>query len=576
MRADNENAKRTIEAKSKDSESEKQKNSTRGKFNIKYLGGALFKRMARGGASELGSNAEAVNKLNVFPVPDGDTGDNMRLTIESGLSAIENTRSDDLSFVVEGLSHGMLLGARGNSGVILSQLFAGMAKGLESTKRADAQTLGQALRMGVKEAYSSVMTPTEGTILTVAREAVDYAVSRITKKSTIRTLFADLVEEMRRSLARTPELLETLKEANVVDSGGAGLFYIMDGFNRVLNGERVKSSTRPTAMRAAKNIGHDEGKISEFGYCTELLVCLLPSRCDIVGFDIEKLKDFLSSVGNSVVAVKDEGIVKVHVHTFMPERVIEKCREFGEFLSVKIENMSLQHTDGETSEADNAAKAKNGIVAVCTGDGVERLFKEFGADIVILGGQTHNPSTKDFLEAFSRINAENIFVFPNNTNIFMAATQAAALYSSAEVFVVESKSIATGYAAISSADLSSSDPQTILDAMNDAMSRATVGFISSAVRDAKIKGIRIHNGDSIGIVDKEIVVSDKSLLCASKRLINKLLSDNDKSMLTIFKGDASASDMMALDRFLKESFPKLEYYVIDGGQEIYPYIFLVE
>lgn len=549
------------------------------KFNIKYLGGALFKRMARGGASELCSNAEEVNKLNVFPVPDGDTGDNMRMTIESGISAIKNTRTDDLSIVIEELSHGMLLGARGNSGVILSQFFAGMANGLENTKKADAKTMGHALEMGVSQAYSSVMTPTEGTILTVAREAVEYAVARIKPQSTIRTLFGDLVKEMRRSLERTPELLCDLKEANVVDSGGAGLFYIMDGFNRVLNGERVKKSVpsiNNTEQKENNQEFNSDSKM-EFGYCTELLIQLLNCKCDIESFNIAELKDFLGTIGNSVVAFKADSIVKVHVHTFFPDIVLGKCLEYGEFISVKIENISVQHTEFNLKNEKKRLKKKNCIIAVCNGEGIENLFKEMGADIIIKGGQTHNPSTNDFLDAFSKVCAENIFLFPNNTNIFMAANQAAELHDGARVFVVNSKSVGAGYVALSSVDISSSDPMALLKEMDLAISRARVGFVSPSVRDARINAFEIRKGDSIGIVDKEIVVSEKTSSAAAIRLASYLLSDSNKFMLTIFKGiDAKDDDLYAIEKYIKEKFTALEYYVIEGKQEIYPFIFIAE
>ena len=579
MKVESTSVKKDKEKKARD------KKGKPGKFNIKYLGGALFKRMAKGGASELGSNAEEVNKLNVFPVPDGDTGDNMRMTIESGLSAIEKTRSDDLSVVMEELSHGMLLGARGNSGVILSQFFAGMAKGLENTKRADAKTMGNALTMAVAQAYSSVMTPTEGTILTVAREAVEYATSRIKPQSTIRTLFGDLVNEMKRSLARTPELLEALKEANVVDSGGAGLFYIMDGFNRVLNGERVKRSAPIKNEHNGSALGFGPYSDMKFAYCTELLIQLLAARCDIDAFDIEELKEYLITVGDSVVAFKTDSIVKVHVHTFHPEAVIGKCREYGEFLSVKIENMSLQHTESrdsvkseERGERTNPVeKRKYGIVAVCNGTGVEELFREFGADIIIRGGQTSNPSTNDFLDAFSKISAENIFVFPNNSNIFMAATQAAELYKDARVFIVESKSVGTGYVALSSVEFEENEPEALLEEMRAAMSRVKVGYISPSVRDANINNLEIKTGDTIGIVEKEIVISEKTQEDAALALIKDLLSDGTRFMLTVFKGaDATDKEIARIEKFMKDSFSSVEYYLIDGGQQIYPYIFVAE
>ena len=576
------------ERKIKESDNERRKASTKaGRLKIKYLGGALFKKMARGGANELRSNAELVNHLNVFPVPDGDTGDNMRMTIESGLDAIEGTRSDNLSFVIEELSHGMLLGARGNSGVILSQFFSGMAKGLENSRSADAKTMGSALEMAVDQAYSSVMTPMEGTILTVAREAVEYAVSRIKAQSTIKTLFADLVKEMRRSLDRTPELLDALREANVVDSGGAGLFYIMDGFNRVLNGEAVKKIEQERSENnLVKSSGNKFGPESSmrFGYCTELLIQLLSNKCDIKSFDPDRLRSYLATVGDSVVTCIDGSIVKVHVHTFTPELVLGKCREYGEFASVKIENMTLLHTeDGYIAENEKKfkekignEKKKHGVVAVCNGAGVEGLFREFGADVVISCGQTKNPSTKDFLDAFSSINAEHIFVLPNNANILMTASQAAKMYSGASVFVVRSKSIGAGYAALSSVDLSNPVPQQVFNEMTTAISRIKVGYISPSVRDARINNIEIKEGDSIGIIEKEIVLSEPERTTALKGLVDRLVFD-DRSMLTVFTGiDALAWELTDITEFIKQKYKTVEYYIIDGKQETYPYIFVAE
>ena len=321
--------------------------------DIKVMGGNLLSRMAKGGAMQLRTNAEEVNKLNVFPVPDGDTGDNMRMTIESGVAAIENLETDNLADVMKAFSHGMLLGARGNSGVILSQFFAGTAKGIEGVDQADPAAFGRALQKGVEQAYKSVMTPTEGTILTVAREAVEFAVARITPESTISTLFSDLVGEMRASLERTPEILSVLREAGVVDSGGAGLFYIMDGFNRVLNGEEILGEEQMAQLTAnAKATSAPEVDLDAFGpdsvmtygYCTELLVRLQNSKTNVAAFDVEALKAYLSTLGDSIVAFQTDSIVKIHVHTLTPEKVLAHCRTFGEFLKVKIENMSLQHS----------------------------------------------------------------------------------------------------------------------------------------------------------------------------------------------------------------------------------------
>ena len=565
-------------------------------LNLKYLGGLLLIKMARGGAKLLGSNADEVNKLNVFPVPDGDTGDNMRMTIESGIAAIESMDSDNLADVMKTLSHGMLLGARGNSGVILSQFFAGTAKGLENTQKADPQIFGKALEMGVQQAYSSVMTPTEGTILTVAREAVEYAVARINKDSTIRSLFADLVKEMHASLERTPEILAVLKDAGVVDSGGAGLLYIMDGFNRVLNGEDIYDDDVANTAKSGKPkrapITYAFGADSEmtYGYCTELLLQLQNKKTDIENFDTEALKDFLSSIGDSIVAFKTDSIVKLHVHTFTPEKVLAHCREYGEFLSVKIENMSIQHTelDGNggavempvRDAAENkpiVPKKKYGVVAVTTGEGIENLFRELGTDEIIQGGQTQNPSTNDFLEAFENISAEHIFVFPNNGNIVMAAQQAAELYDKAQVHVIPNKNIGTGYAALTALDFESDDVEKNISDMMAAMKKVKAGYVSPSIRDTEMNGLQINSGDTIGIIEKEIVVSDKDRTSAARVLASKLLEDPEKSLLTIFVGvDANEDEQKELETRISEDNPDAEVYFVDGGQEIYPYIFVAE
>ena len=589
----------------------KEKKSSGGK-NFKYLGGLLLKSMARGGARQLRSNAEEVNKLNVFPVPDGDTGDNMRMTIESGITAIENIDSDNLADVMKALSHGMLLGARGNSGVILSQFFAGTAKGLESSKKADPETFGKALEIGVQQAYASVMTPTEGTILTVAREAVEYAVARITPDSTIRTLFADLVGEMHASVERTPEILAVLKEAGVVDSGGAGLFYIMDGFNRVLNGEEIAQSDEEVPAQSNANVSlttsFNEDSEMTYGYCTEFLLQLRRQKTDIESFSIDRLKGFLGEVGDSVVAFQNGTIVKVHVHTFNPDRVLGYCLRYGDFLTMKIENMSVQHTEldsnpaaeqgsapkkesafsfsggfssgVEATEAESAVSAERklyGIVAVSNGEGISALFRNLGVDEIVQGGQTQNPSTNDFLDAFSRINAEHIFVFPNNGNILMAARQAAELYEGATVHVIPSKSIGAGYVALSSFPYGEEDADNIAMGLEVAMRRATAGYVSPAVRNADINGVQITEGDTIGVIEKEIVLSLQDRLEAAKQLSAKLLEMPEKFMLTIFRGaDGTDAECHALEAFCNEKYPSAEVYFIDGGQEVYPYVFVAE
>ena len=557
-------------------------------LDIKFLGGLLLSKMAVGGAALLRSNAEEVNRLNVFPVPDGDTGDNMRMTIESGIAALENIDSDDIAEVMKVLSHGMLLGARGNSGVILSQFFAGTAKGFKTMDKADPTALGEAFQMGVRQAYGSVMTPTEGTILTVVRESVDYATKRITPESTVRSFFADLVKEMHASLERTQDILAVLKEAGVVDSGGAGLLYIMDGFNRVLNGEEIDTSALPEASEkkaAPLTTSFNADSEMKFGYCTELLLQLTTKKGDPDAFDVEVLKAFLSEIGDSIVAFKTESIVKIHVHTFTPDKVLAYCLGYGEFLTVKIENMSVQHTEldekpGEAApvaEKKPTEKKKYGVVAVTSGPGIEALFKELGTDEVVEGGQTQNPSTNNFLDAFENVNAEHIFVFPNNGNILMAANQAAELYDKANIHVIPSKNIGTGYVAVSSINFEAPDPESIIAEMTEAMGRVTSGYISPAIRDADMNGVHINNGDTIGVIEKEIVLSEAERIDAAVKMAQRLMDDPEKFMLTIFRGtDATDEDQAALEARIAESCPDAEVYFIDGGQDIYPFIFVAE
>ena len=546
----------------------------------KYIDGKIFANMVRGGAAQLRANAEEVNNLNVFPVPDGDTGDNMSMTIEGGAAAIAGIDNDDLAFVSAKFAQGMLLGARGNSGVILSQFFDGISKGFEGHTTADCITFAAALKNGVKQAYASVMKPTEGTILTVARESVEYTTSRVNENSTFTEIFSDLMKEMYASLQRTPELLEQLKEAGVVDSGGAGLYYIIQGCCKVLLGEEIAMDFELIAPKTATIDFSSFGPDSEmnYGYCTELLLQLQNSKCDVEAFDENTVKDFLGTIGDSIVAFKTGSIIKIHVHTKTPERVLEFCRQYGEFLTVKIENMSVQHSSlSDEHSAKKPRKAKDfGTVAVASGDGIESLFRELGVDYVVHGGQTQNPSAKDFLEAFEEVGATHIFVFPNNGNIVMAAKQAAQLYDNGEIHVIESKDLGMGYAAISAMNFQSGDPEQIAETFREAMSMVSTGYISPAIRDAELDGVHIESGDFIGFVGKEMKVSCKEMLEAATELLDKMLNE-DTYLVTAFIGkDAGEDDASAIEEWLAEKYPDVEFYTSDGGQDVYPFIFVVE
>lgn len=556
----------------------------------RYLDGEMLIQMFRGGAAQLRSNAKEVNDLNVFPVPDGDTGDNMSMTMEGGVAALEGMQSNSLADVMAQLSKGMLLGARGNSGVILSQFFAGMNKGLAEYDKADAQVVGHALEEGVKQAYSSVITPTEGTILTVAREAVEFAVSRIDDDSTITGLFYDLTAEMYNSLQRTPEVLDVLKEAGVIDSGGAGLFYIMEGFYKILSGEEIEINSDSSLPQAKSNTVDLSafGPDSEltYGYCTELLLQLQNAKVNPDDFDVNIIIDYLTTIGESIVAFKNGSIVKLHVHTLEPGKVLDFCRQFGEFLTVKIENMNLQHSqsdskipekDAPKSTAKKAVK-EHGTVAVASGDGIAELFKQLGVDYVVPGGQTQNPSAQDFLYAFEEVNAKHIYVFPNNGNIVMAAKQAGQLYKAGEVHVIESKDLGQGYAAISSLNFQSDDPELITAQLTEAMGYVKTGLVSTSIRDAELNGVHIECGDYIGFVGKEMLVSCKDLSDAAVSLLDKMgINNGEVYLVTAFVGkDTSEAELADLQKYMEENHSDVEFYTVTGGQEVYPFIFVVE
>ncbi|MBQ8165290.1 MAG: DAK2 domain-containing protein [Clostridia bacterium] len=553
--------------------------------NEKFLDGELFAKMVRGGAAQLRSNAEEVNNLNVFPVPDGDTGDNMCMTIEGGVAALDGvSQYDGLADVMKSLSKGMLLGARGNSGVILSQMFAGMAVELEGCIVADVDSVGKALKRGVKQAYASVLTPTEGTILTVAREAVDHAVSRLNEDSTIKTLFDDLLTEMYASLQRTPDLLAALREASVVDSGGAGLFYIMDGFNKVLNGQKLDAlmESKPAVKQPTVDLssfGPDSEM--EFGYCTEFLLQLQNKKVDVEAFSADTITEYLQGIGNSIVSFKTDSIIKVHVHTMTPGAVIEYCRQFGELLTVKIENMSVQHNESkevtEKQQIDNTPAKKYGIVSVAQGDGIAQIFTEMGVDVIVNGGQTQNPSTADFLDAFKKVKAEHIFVFPNNGNIVLAAKQAAEIYEDAQIHVIESKDLGAGYIGLSLIDFEAETPEDIEAQIYDSMKGAVTASISPSIRDADMNGVHVNKGEFIGIMAKQITASAENKIDTAKAVLHSIFDGGEKTMLTVFTGkDATAADVAELESAVAKEFPDVEAYFAEGGQDVYPFIFVAE
>ena len=545
-------------------------------MNTTTVTGALFTEMVRCGADNLQKNRTIVNDLNVFPIPDGDTGDNMYMTIESGTAS---AGGDTISKASSNVAKGMLLGARGNSGVILSRIFAGISRGLEGADAADINLFGKALESGTAEAYRAVSVPVEGTILTVYREAVAYANSKIEDGATLEGYFDNFISELRRSLDRTPDLLAVLKEAGVVDSGGAGFVYIAEGMKSALDGG-ISDSGEKGAVAEQKRVDiskFDENSVFDMGYCTEFLLQLSARKTDISAFDIEALRAYLNGVGNSVVAFREGSIVKVHVHTFDPGRVLSDCLKYGEFLTLKIENMTVQHNETTVQNRFTQKRVHKayGIVAVAAGDGIKETFSALGCDVVVDGGQSMNPSTQDFIRAFEDIDADTILVFPNNKNIIMAAKQAASLYDKADVRVIETKSIGEGYAAISILDTTSKDTDAVIAEINEAIAGVVSGMVSQAVRDSEKDGVSVKKGDYIGFADK-IYVDEPTAEDAMASLAEALGAGDYDIIILICGKDATEKGAEALHSRLSQKYKMGEVIMINGGQPIYDYMIILE
>ena len=549
----------------------------------RLVDGALFANMVRGGAANLSANRKIVNDLNVFPIPDGDTGDNMYMTINSGVSNISEESGSSLSYAASCAAQGMLLGARGNSGVILSRIFAGISKGLEGIDKADVAALAKAFTCGVDEAYGAVAVPVEGTILTVYKDAVNFAGERLNENSSFDSYFDDFLAEMRRSLERTPDLLAVLKEAGVVDSGGAGFIYIAEGMKNALDGETFGENQTQTGYSAQRSVdlnAFTADSVLEFGYCTEFLLRLQRSKTDIDAFDLDDFIAYLNSVGNSVVAFREDTIIKVHVHTKKPGDILNECQKYGEFLTTKIENMTLQYNETGMYKRFTPKSAKPhkeyGIVSVAAGKGIKETFKSLGCDAVVDGGQSMNPSAEDLIKAFSNVNADTIFVFPNNSNIIMTAKQAASLYDKADVRIIPTRTIGEGYAAISMFDPSSGNSDMIVKDLEEVISGVVTGMVSKAVRDTEISGVTVRKDDYIGFVGDDVYIDNSIRSEAAFGLAEKLNAGRYDIMLVICGEDTPKEETDALYGKFKETFKRTEVIMIDGGQPIYDYIIILE
>ena len=538
------------------------------------LDSLTFAAMLRQGAVQLGKDKTVINDLNVFPIPDGDTGDNMLMTLKAGCSALEN-HLGTLSELASAASSGMLLGARGNSGVILSRIFAGLAKGLNEVTEADTQKFAQAMKSAVDEAYKAIPVPVEGTIITVLREGATGA----DPSSDLNHYFETLLEAMQASLDHTPELLQVLKDAGVVDSGGAGLLSIFRGMNDALNGNLSPEEIEPT-MPAAPTVElnkFDENSTLEFGYCTEFLLRLMRAKVDIDNFDENELFDYLNRVGESVVAFREGTIIKVHVHTFTPGVILNEMQKYGEFLTIKIENMTLQHhqTVNQNNASFKLPPQKYGIVTVASGEGLVNAFREFGADVVIEGGQTMNPSTQDFLDAFAQINAQHILVFPNNKNIKMAAEQAAEIYQNANIHVLPSTTIGEGYYGIGYIDRDNPNVDEVIASVTEMMRSVVTGMVSTAIRDAEGDQVNVRKGDFVGYSGKQLLSDSPNRTEAALQLCERLEANSRDVMLVFFGKEVPQNEADNLFQELTSKYKNLEIMLNYGAQPVYDYIFVL-
>lgn len=541
---------------------------------------ALFGKMLASGAANLSSHADIVNDLNVFPIPDGDTGSNMLLTINAGVAGSDGAQEQPLDKAAMTASKGMLLGARGNSGVILSRIFSGLAKGLTGHDRADVKALSSAFSSAVAEAYNAVSQPVEGTILTVLKDGVTYANSACDASDTVNRYLDLFIEECKRSLERTPDLLDVLREAGVVDSGGAGLIYILEGMKDAADGRESSAVGAAAQTKSIDLNAFTEDSELTFGYCTEFLLRLQNSKTDLAHFDLDVLIDYLNTVGDSVVAFREDSIVKVHVHTKKPGDVFNYCQQYGEFLTSKMENMTLQHneTHGKSDFVPTSKKPHKpyGIVSVAAGKGVREAFVSLGCDEVVDGGQSMNPSAQDFIRAFQSIDADVIFVFPNNGNILMTATQAAQMYKDADVRVLPSKTIGDGYAAISMMDTSSGDTDRIIAELTEVINGVVTGMVSRAVRDSEQNGVAIEKDSFIGFADSTIYNCSQTRNEAALSLASELNAGRYDILLLVCGTDASPGEAQELYSKLQGAFRRTEIVMIDGGQPIYDYIIILE
>ena len=546
---------------------------------MEKINGLLFKQMLESGMNNLSNHSAEIDALNVFPVPDGDTGTNMHLTVSNGVKEALKTESNSVGAISKTLSRGLLMGARGNSGVITSQIFRGFYQAVEDLDEIDASQLALALVNGSRVAYRAVMRPVEGTILTVVREAADYTYAyAITEEVTdCVAIMRKMVEEANASLERTPELLPVLAEVGVVDSGGKGLCTILEGFLSAMMQEPVALDGQTSVSEGVQ--AKVDGQEEEYGFCTEFILKL--SENGIRNFSEQSFKDELATIGNSIVCVQDEDLVKVHVHTLEPFTAIKMGKRQGRFIKLKVENMQEQHdnilekeNEEKVVETEKMEHKKYALITVAPGDGIREMFKELRVDIVVGGGQTMNPSTEDFVSAIEKLNAEHIFILPNNSNIILAANQAAQVCSDQDIHVLPTKTIPQGLSACIMFN-----PEVDLDdnmaEMSEAIENVKSGEVTYAIKDTTYDGLEIKKDEYMGILGKAIVVSNPDCLDATKRLLDKML-DEDSELVTLIYGDTATKEQADEICEYIENHSDAEVEIHEGNQPVYSFIIGVE
>lgn len=551
---------------------------------VKTINTELLQKMFLAGAANLKAKKEFINELNVFPVPDGDTGTNMTLTILSAAKEVKALENPDMVAIAKAISSGSLRGARGNSGVILSQLLRGFTKEIREHKEIDTITLAKACERATATAYKAVMKPKEGTILTVAKGASQKAAELAETTEDLDTFISEVINYAQEVLEKTPEMLPVLKEAGVVDSGGQGLLEVMRGAYDAFQGKEIDYSAIE-ASAGTKMVKPSEQAETEikFGYCTEFIIML---EKEFTAKDETEFKAYLESIGDSIVCVADDDIVKIHVHTNDPGLAIQKALTYGQLSRMKIDNMREEHQErlikdaeklaAQQAEAKKAEPRKEvGFIAVSIGEGMNEIFRELGADYIIEGGQTMNPSTEDMLNAIDQVNAEHIFILPNNKNIILAANQAQTLTEDKDIIVVPSKTVPQGITAIINY-MPDADAQTNLEAMIEGIGNVKTGQVTYAVRDTHIDDKEIHEGDIMGIGDSGILAVGQSVEETTKEMLAQLV-DEDTELISLYYGqDVQEESAENFAQEIEDLYPDVDVDVHSGGQPIYYYVLSVE